>query len=297
MQDTIKLNINQLEKHGIVIKILRIFIVPIMNHLPSLLIQRIMRKSSKDADTVVKKGGSTHALEAMYTRYNRRLFSRGIVQGIADSFWHHVISQPKALRNRLSVVHAILQSQVKREIDNRKQNLIKEPVTILSIAGGSSRSIIYTLKALRDEGEKFPVKVVTIDKDVSALEIGKKLAEERGLGNDFTWIGGKANELNQKLPDQKFDIVEIVGLLDYFDDERAVRLLDTVKSHLKSEGWIVAANVAPNSEMRFVENTGWPKMYYRTPDNFMTIFKKAGFLQCEIIKEPLGVHMIIIGKK
>ena len=45
----------------------------------------------------------------MYTRYDRRLFSRGILQGLADLFWHHCISQPKAIRNRLKLVEINLE--------------------------------------------------------------------------------------------------------------------------------------------------------------------------------------------
>jgi len=75
-----------LKKHGLIVKAIRIFSVPIMNTLPASLIKKMMKKSSKDAATVVVSGGSTHALEAMYTRNHRKLFSRGLFQGFADYF-------------------------------------------------------------------------------------------------------------------------------------------------------------------------------------------------------------------
>ncbi len=71
-------NNKNLEKHNLIIKIIRLFSVPLLNNLPTSFIQKIMKSSSKDAGTVVKHGGSNIALEAMYTGYDRGLFSRGI---------------------------------------------------------------------------------------------------------------------------------------------------------------------------------------------------------------------------
>jgi len=60
--------------------------------------------TSKDGKTVVKTGGSVRALGVMCTRYEHKLFSRGILQGMAELFWHHFLFQPKAIRNRLKIV-------------------------------------------------------------------------------------------------------------------------------------------------------------------------------------------------
>src|SRR3989344_5394864 len=78
----------ELEDHNILIKILRTVSVPLLNNLPQTFIKLFMKKSSHDASTVVNKGGTTHALEAMYTRYERGIFSRGYIRGVADLFLH-----------------------------------------------------------------------------------------------------------------------------------------------------------------------------------------------------------------
>lgn len=274
----------KLESHGLLIKLVRFFTVPILNALPASLIQKMMRKSSHDAATVVAKGGSTHALEAMYTRYHRSLFSRGFLQGIADLFWHHLVSQPKALRNRLRIVQLLLEKEI------RTRNA---PVSILSIAGGSARSLIGTLATVRSGHFPHATQVVVLDKDETALEVGERIAASVGVGDCFEWIHGNANETASLLPNRKFDIVEIVGLLDYFDAERTRRLLGNVRNTMNAKGVLLVANVSPNEEQPFVHKTGWPFMHYRTANNFAHLIEQAGFAVRDTITEPLGVHTVV----
>lgn len=273
-----------LEIHGVLTKAARIFTVPLLNTLPALFIQRVMRASSHDAATVVAKGGSTHALEAMYTRYHRGLFSRGFFQGIADLFWHHLVSQPKALRNRLRIVQSLLEKEIR---------LRAEPVFILSIAGGSARSLINALAKLRAEHFPYTVRVIILDKDETALEVGKRVAVSAGVSDCFKWVRGNAGDIASLVPDMRFDIVEIVGLLDYFDAEQTMRLLRTLRLIMKTNSALLVANVTPNNEQPFVHKTGWPPMHYRTASDFTHLIEKAEFVARDTITEPLGVHIIV----
>lgn len=125
-----------LETHGVLTASVRVVTVPVLNALPGPVIKKMMQRTSCDASTVVAKGGSTHALEAMYTRYERRLFLRGLLQGVADAFWHHVVSQPKALRNRLRIVRQLVEAETIAAIHKRERQNCSQPVRILSVAGG-----------------------------------------------------------------------------------------------------------------------------------------------------------------
>src|SRR3989338_2850544 len=129
--NTLQIRFKGLENHNLFIKFLRLFTVPLLNHLPAGLIQFTMKKSSHDASVVVDKGGSTHALEAMYTRYHHGFFSRGFFQGIADFFWHHVISQPKALRNRLTIVKSLLTEELRSIIVTKGKTRSSEPISVI----------------------------------------------------------------------------------------------------------------------------------------------------------------------
>lgn len=283
-----------LEYHNVLEKIARVATVPLLNALPERTIKSFMRKSSKDASAVVAKGGTTHALEAMYNRYHRSLFSRGVAQGVSDILWHHIVSQPKALRNRLKIVKHVLYSKTVDLFKNQN----RREISILSIAGGSSRSLAYMIQDIKEEGIHGLVHVVTVDKDIAALEVGKKVALELDLQENFEWVHGNASEIKDKFPNQKFDLVEIVGLLDYFDFDRAVRLLGMSRDLLNDGGFIVIANVMHNSEEPFVHKTGWPSMYYRKPEEVREILESSNFkVPSDIMIEPMKVHCIGVGQK
>ena len=286
--------VNHLEEHNFLVKGIRIFTVPILNNIPGWLIKKAMKKSSKDASTVVAKGGTTHALEAMYGRSQRTLFSRGISQGVADILWHHLISQPKAIRNRLKIVCRVFEEKIVYLFDKKNSR----ELSILSIAGGSSRSIMYALQNLKTISKNDKIKVITVDKDAAALDVGKKVAKELEFENNFEWIHGTASEISTLFPNRKFDLVEIVGLLDYFDFERAVRLLTMSRELMNKDGFIIIANVIPNREQPFVHKTGWPEMYYREPNEVARLLEASGFIgKNNVIVEPLKIHCVAVGQK
>ncbi len=274
----------ELETHNLLEKLVRVFTVPVLNALPARLIQLFMQKSSHDAATVVAKGGSTHALEAMYTRYHRGIFSRGFLQGVADMFWHHFVSQPKALRNRLHIVQSLLEKEIRNH---------NAPTSILSIAGGSARALISTLTKLRAEHFPHAIRAVIVDKDETALEVGKRVSVSAGVADCFEWVRGNANDTASLLPNRQFDMVEIVGLLDYFDAVRTARLLEILRPIMKTGSALLVANVVPNEEQPFVHKTGWPQMHYRTADNFAHLIGQSEFAVRDTITEPLGVHAVI----
>jgi len=282
-----------LEKHNFFIKVVRIISVPIMNNIPSSILQKMMHKSSKDASTVANTGGSTMALEVMYTRYHRKLFSRGIMQGLADLFWHHVISQPKALRNRLAIVEEIVESRLESLIEKDHKE-----IRILNIGGGSSRALVHTIDRLRKDNREFSPEITNIDKDARAIEVGKKIATDFNLSSVFKWINDDARNLDSLIKPGSMDVVEMVGLMDYFDDERAHKVLSGIYNCLEDGGLFIVANVHFNSEMKFVERTGWPAMYYRNPEDIKRIIKNAGFNKnINFIMEPMKVHTIAAVEK
>ena len=281
-----------LERHTPIEKLVRLFSVPVLNAMPSNILRTAMRISSHDAASVVKHGGSTLALEGMYTRRHRSIFSRGIFQGIADLFWHHFVSQPRALRNRLRIVESLVEG----EIENRHKN--GEPILILNLGGGSSRALLHVVKKLNLRKDGSEIKITNIDKDARAIELSKKLAEENGLRKVFNWIEGDVRNVVPTLEDSSADIIEMVGLLDYFSRTDGIELMKEIRRVLKPGGLYVVANVHPNPEVPFVHKTGWPKMYYRNTEEIDLMLKRSGFTDpMSILLEPLGIHIIAEARK
>lgn len=288
----ITINEKIFERHSLPIKILRIIAVPVLNNIPKGFLKKIARASSKDAFNIVGSVGSTHALEVMYGRHSRKLFSRGVLQGIADFFWHHVISQLKAVRNRLKIVEIALEEELSKRIDGGENE-----INILTVGGGSCRAIIHTISRLAKKHPKIKIKVTNIDKDARAIELGKKISTDFAVDNCFKWINDSAFNISSLIPENSMDIVEMVGLLDYFDYEKGKNVLTQINNVLKQNSCFIVANVYPNSEIKFVENVGWPRMCYRTKEDFIKLIKDSGFSKLETIIEPLRVHIIGLAKK
>ena len=287
-----------LERHRLITKFLRIFVIPVLNRIPASTLQKVIKKSSHYGSSVIKKAGTTHSLEAMYTKHQKPPFYKGILNALADSFWHNIISQPKAIRNRLKLVERAMEGEiVKKIVENKEKGKTTNKISILSVGGGSCRALMHTIDRLKKGGLEFEVNVVNVDKDVTAIELGKEIAEGFGLLNSFRWINDDARNIGSIIEKESMDIVEMVGLLDYFSDDRAREIFKSIHNILKRDGLFIVANVYPNSEMPFVENVGWPKMYYRDEERFINILEGIGFSDLNVILEPLKVHVLALLRK
>lgn len=284
-----------LEGHNLFVKFVRIFSVPILNNLPANFLRVFMKASSHDAKVVLDNVGSARALEVMYGHYRRNLFSRGIMQGLADLFWHHFVSQPKGVRNRLKIVENNLEKEILRILSERKEKEIK----IVTIGGGSARGIVEVLNKYSKELKDCKVLVVNLDKSLKAIELGKELAKEFGLFDNFKWVNDLAQNVKNYVADNSADIIEMVGLLDYFRDEKSIETFSKIHDILKEGGLFMVGNIVPNMEQPFISRLGWPKMYYRSASDLSRLLAQSGFSEekGEIILEPLKNHVVAIIRK
>jgi SAM-dependent methyltransferase len=278
----------KLEKHPLLVRFLRLFTVPILNIIPPRIIKKIVVKSSPYGAKVLEKPGTTHSLETMYTKgyFN----SAGIIKNLSNFFWHNVVSQPKAVRNRLRIIEDILESELKQQIING------ESIHIYNLGGGSSRAIITTVSKFSVHNL---VTVTTIDRDAKALQKGREIAKEYNVGSLFNWVQGDVREIDKFIDPNSAEIIEMVGLLDYFDFPNSIELIKKIYSKLKPGGVFIVANVHPNPESQFVQNVGWPKMHYKTTDELAQILHQSGFNEeyISLSYEPLLVHLIAVARK
>lgn len=279
-----------METHNVFIKIIRFFLVPFLNSIPAGILQRVIKKSSPYGSKVIEKPGTTHSLENMYTKHETR--TKNFFKHLGDSFWHNVISQPKAIRNRLRIVEEKLEGELRNVIQNGGQP------NIYNLGGGSSRAVIKTVAKLKSETGA-QITVSTIDRDSNALGLGNNLAQKHGVENLFTWIDGDVRNISSLLEDNSAHVVEMVGLLDYFDNEASVKLITQIRNKIKPGGLFIVANVHPNNESTFVTNVGWPKMYYKSSKELFDILEKSGFTNSgiDILFEPLKVHIVGTARK
>ena len=176
--------------------------------------------------------------------------------------------------------------------------LEKEDISILSIASGSARAIIDILPFI--ERKKRSVQISFLDKNSKAREHSLKLTSKQTRANfQFRFLNDTAsNFVKYYETDQKLDIIEMVGLLDYFDNEKVRQLFSLIYRKLADNGILITANITDNRERPFVTNLiGW-EMMYRKPEEFIELAMEAGFPKenLEIIFEPTMIHFILIAR-
>jgi len=264
-----------------------IFFIPILNNLPSSF-QKTIKKTHKSADEVIKKATSHSALEVLYS-HGKMHKSRNIFQTFFRYVWF-TRNNAKAVRNRLKIV----KREITKEIKNRKDT----GITLLSIASGSARAVVESFSNV-PLITNTPVSLNFLDKSIEAISYSRSLAKNLDGVYACRWITDTANSFPKYFPNNKPNIVEMVGLLDYFDDEKILETFQTIYNNLEEGGVLITANVIDNKERPFLERVvGW-NMIYSTPEDFIRIANEAGFRSENIVVyvEPLKIHFVMVAHK
>jgi len=272
------------EVNGFLRKAIDSFLIPVLNRLPS----GLFIKSSKQAK-MVHEGATTHkALEVIYSFDNQLNFERGILDAFLTYFWQKT-NHAKALRNRLRLV--------KKELEKAIHSFNKKEIRILNLACGSNRAIIEVIGLHK---EKFDFEVFGVDKNDSAIEYGKSLASIFDIAHLFKWHKDTISNFLRSNNNIKFDIIEMVGFLDYIKDEKAVLLFDQIYSALSDDGIFITGNIKDNPEKRFVTDVvGWPNLIFRNESDLIKLLINSKFesSNIKIIYEPHNIHGVIKCKK
>lgn len=274
-------------------KIVNIFFVPLLNNLPKKF-QNYIKKSNKNAKEVIDNATTHVALEIIY-HAGKTKHKSSLMKKLFRSVWFN-LSNTKAARNRLKLT--------KREIKKKVYNCLekKEPIAILSIAAGSARAVIESILECAVPKE-YPVTLYFIDKNPVATNYSKTIIESNDHFDHyktkwFTMTIGEFFKNEAETVHGGFSVVEMVGLLDYFDDEKAVDVFSKIRKVLANEGVLVTANICPNPEQPFITKVVDWRMIYRKPLELSLLLEHAGFQkkdQC-IYQEPLLIHTVITSK-
>lgn len=246
-------------------------------------------------DQISRDAASHKALETMYTGPNHN----GVIETGEQLLWTRLfienIHNSMAVRNRLRIVEA----EFGRFMGIRLADEVQD-TKVLSIAAGSSRAIMEELVVLNGKGhDRIKLRMVDINKE--ALQDGKKLVTELGIGEAVEFTRAHFLSFKRYLNnDYQPDFVEIVGLLDYLDEGQITTLLGQVRNYLSEGGEVLYSNIAPNDEEVFIHRiVGWPRMKYRDSQDLLRLATTAGFTpdKIRIIPEPLGVYNVVSARK
>ncbi len=278
------------ETNNIAEKILKFFFIPILNSLPQSL-RDTVRRTHKSAKVVMDDKASHNALEVMYKHGHNHREKNSLKKKFFRAVWFN-INNTKAVRNRLRAV--------KRELNGAGQKVLNNgnDLKILSIASGSARAIIETIANLYVPQNR-KIYANFLDKNPHALDYSKEKVDEINFDNNFVFNWHTDTASNFPKYCQNLDIIEMVGLLDYFDDEKTVDIFKIIYENLQHKGVFITANIDDNNERKFVTNFIDWRMIYRDGNTLKKLAMKAGFEEDKIktFYEPLKIHTIMIATK
>lgn len=262
----------------------KIFIAPLVIFLTLKIFRILARKlihQSKEA-TDVKRHATTHkALDIMYG-FERKLTLRKGTGGFFAYILQH-LSNPKALRNRLKLV--------KKHMRKSINQCHKENIIILNLGAGSARAVLETASEFSNKN----FHIVLLDKNQDALDSSRKLSGELHIKGDIRYVHDKISSIKHLFSDLHPDIVEMVGILDYFDETRSVKVFNDIFDMLPPGGVFITGNIMPNNEEPLVTHLfGWP-LVYKDIEDLKKIIKYSNFNEhrSSIVYEPLKIHTVI----
>lgn len=276
------------EKPGILFNIFNYSFIFVLCLIPFFFAEKVI-KASKPAKRVKEKATTASALEIIYkfnngvSNYERGLFKKLLTRYLLN------INNAKAVRNRLRLTKKAI-------LDGILEHKGESSIRILSLGSGSARAV---LEVVRSVEEFFNFEIILVDFDEEALEASRDLAHELDIHSKITWKREKLEGYLNSQNSTRFHLIEMVGILDYLDHERAVKIIKDIYRVLLNKGFFITANIDKNFEKRFLDRVvRWP-MIYRSKKQLFSLIKDSPFDEkCAIIKsEPLSIHHLLIAQK
>jgi len=203
-----------------------------------------------------------------------------------DDFWIGMMNA-QAVRNRFKLVR----QEVRRAI-MRFQN--QGEVRIISLACGSAEAIIKVIAEYKAKG--VIVRALLVDRDETALEYAKNLAIACGVIDRVETRKDSVSRVIQISEGFRPHIIEMLGLLDYIQQDKAIRLAEKIKQSLEPNGLFLTCNIKNNPEKMFLLTVIDWWMIYRTPQELADVAMKSGFSNFRVVYEPLEIHGILIAE-
>jgi extracellular factor (EF) 3-hydroxypalmitic acid methyl ester biosynthesis protein len=214
-----------------------------------------------------KPRGYAGDYETILQVYENKPQGTGRLGPLLDSFFL-AIPAARAVRNR----RALLAGEIQRTVSR----LVRARVT--SLACGPAQEAFDAFSQLPDTTA---LEFSAIDIDPKAIEFVKSRAATAGLarqvsvhrGNLVYLSGGREN-----LPLKPQALVYSIGLIDYFQDEFVVRLLNWIHGLLEPGGRVILGNFHPRNPDRALLDylLDW-RITYRTEEDMNRLFRASKF--------------------
>jgi extracellular factor (EF) 3-hydroxypalmitic acid methyl ester biosynthesis protein len=210
-----------------------------------------------------------------------------------DNLW---LMSPNAqgVRNR----HKLATEQISEAVELLSGIYKGEKIRILSLAAGSAEGLLNAVAETHRKG--IGVSCLLVDHNELAMEYATRVAESLDIKHlvkvEVTSVTS-IPKIKWLMAQFSPHIVEMMGLLDYIEDAKAVSLVRTIRFGLPAHGRFFTCNIMPNPEQHFLKHVLNWDMIYRTPEELKRLFVRSGFEDIRILTEPMNIHSIAIGER
>ncbi len=230
--------------------------------LPLLLLTDLMQRA------YTKPRGYAGDYEMIELVYQNQGGGTGVIGPLIDKCFLNVAAAC-AVRNRRHILT--------KEILALTQSKDKT-VNVASLACGPAVEIFDAYQQLQD---KTKLKATLIDFDLHALAHAADKRDQLRLGKQIELINENLIYLalgKKKIEFKQFDLIYSVGLIDYFEDELVIKLINYFYDYLAPGGKIILGNFHPNNpDKALMEYILEWYLVHRTEEDMNNLFKASKF--------------------
>lgn len=253
---------------------------------------RFFSWSCPDANGIRLYSKTFKSLEYMYTFCDESQY--GWLACWFTRFWRYWIINVSAIRNRLELVQDRLLGAI---MHMAQSDTAIKSIRILGVACGSARGVLTVTAQLKQRGIRCEVTIIDAYRD--SLNFYGDLAEKFGIADQITFKRCNPVKFMRDCQGGQFDVVEMVGILDYFPELDALDIVQDAANILTVGGFLIIGNVKNNLEHWFLERIVNWQMIYRTPKQLASLLLAANLnsTRCAVVYEPLEIHGIAMATK
>jgi len=206
-----------------------------------------------------------------------RLPSGGRVDEVAAAIYRDALDSV-GVRTRAVVLQDVVRHRTAGPADRPAAHWV-------SLASGAAVPVLDALSHVEETGAR--PHLTLVDLDLDALATAQRLAAEAGLDvrRDITVLQRDLvsalmvrTPLLDELGRGSADVVEALGIFEYFRDPSCVRLLRNAFELVRPGGVLVVANMlADRRELHFNQRAiGWPLLVPRSVEQLVGLVRRAG---------------------
>lgn len=255
---------------------------PLRNHLlPASLLKRIANRSHSPLiqETIARPGG-WRSMNIVYAN------QRPIDWMDRLAVRYNPISMDT--RNRRKLVTAKLTEIIKGVTSER-------PIHLLGIGAGPGLQLQDSV--VRSGLTADQVRIWLIDRDADAFSYGRQCAHERGLERSVEFLQGDAREIRAVLPNVVPHVIKIVGLLEYLNDDHALRLFTAMRDVIHPDGKLLTHGLVDRYKSGvFLSRAFGLKHVQRTASDVQQLLSSAGFKTTGVFETPMQIYPVVVAE-